>query len=153
MLCCYFCAVVFKNTLKFLFRDNKVYLTLPYLTLLLSSPPSPPLLLPIPLPVLLLPLCFFSSVCVRSTAPRQEARQPRPRQMRNINERVVHGWSQSNPLPLPSPSQLLSCPSPPCLHPPNRLVGLVVKAPVSRTEDPVFESRLRGGFFRVESYR
>ena len=29
----------------------------------------------------------------------------------------------------------------------NRVVGLVVKAPVSRAEDPGFESRLRRNFF------
>ena len=33
MLCRYFFAVIFKTTLPFLFWDNKVYLTLPYLTL------------------------------------------------------------------------------------------------------------------------
>ena len=35
----------------------------------------------------------------------------------------------------------------------NRLVGLVVKAPASRAEDPGFESRLRRDFSGVESYR
>ena len=35
----------------------------------------------------------------------------------------------------------------------DRLVGLVVKASASRTEDPGFESRLRRDFFRVESYQ
>ena len=34
-----------------------------------------------------------------------------------------------------------------------RLVGLVVKAPVSRAEDPGFESRLRRDFFGVELYQ
>ena len=32
------------------------------------------------------------------------------------------------------------------------LVGLVVKAPASRAEDPGFESRLRRDFSGVESY-
>ena len=32
--------------------------------------------------------------------------------------------------------------------PPPGLVGLVVKAPASRAEDPEFESRLRRDFFR-----
>ena len=36
---------------------------------------------------------------------------------------------------------------------PYRLVGLVVKASVSRAEDPGFESRLRRDFFGVESYQ
>ena len=35
----------------------------------------------------------------------------------------------------------------------NRLVGLVVKASVSRAGDPVFESRLRRDCFGVESYQ
>ena len=35
----------------------------------------------------------------------------------------------------------------------NRLVGLVVKATASRTEDPGFESRLPRDFFGVESYQ
>ena len=36
----------------------------------------------------------------------------------------------------------------------DRLVGLVVKASASRSEDSVFNSRLRlGDFFRVESYQ
>ena len=35
----------------------------------------------------------------------------------------------------------------------DRLVDLVVKASASRAEDPGFESCLRRGFFRVESYR
>ena len=35
----------------------------------------------------------------------------------------------------------------------NRLVGLVVKAPASRAEDPGFEPRLRRDVFRVESYQ
>ena len=34
----------------------------------------------------------------------------------------------------------------------NSLVGLLVKASVSRAEDPEFESRLRRDFFGVESY-
>ena len=34
----------------------------------------------------------------------------------------------------------------------NRLIGLVVKVPTSRAEDPGFESRLRQDFFRVEPY-
>ena len=34
----------------------------------------------------------------------------------------------------------------------NRLVGLVVKAPASRKEDPGLESRLRRDFSGVESY-
>ena len=33
------------------------------------------------------------------------------------------------------------------------LVGLVVKESASRAEDPGFESRLRRGIFRVESYQ
>ena len=64
MLCCYFCAVIFKTTLKFLFWDNKVYLTLPYLTclfpLLLSS--SSPLL-----PVEI--LCDTFMYCPQAMAP------------------------------------------------------------------------------------
>ena len=45
---------------------------------------------------------------------------------------------------------LLTPPPPPPTSPPtsNRLVGLVVKASASRAEDPGFESRLRGDFFR-----
>ena len=36
----------------------------------------------------------------------------------------------------------------------DRLVGLVVKVSASRSEDSVFDSRLRrGDFFRVESYQ
>ena len=35
----------------------------------------------------------------------------------------------------------------------DRIVGLVVKAPASRAEDPGFESRLRRDFFGVESYQ
>ena len=35
----------------------------------------------------------------------------------------------------------------------DRLAGLVVKASTSRAEDPRFKSRLRGEFFRVESYQ
>ena len=35
----------------------------------------------------------------------------------------------------------------------NLLVGLVVKASASRTEDPGFESRLRRDFSGVESYQ
>ena len=35
----------------------------------------------------------------------------------------------------------------------DRLVGLAVKAPASRAEGPGFESRLRRGFFGVESYQ
>ena len=35
----------------------------------------------------------------------------------------------------------------------DRLVGLVVKASVSRAEDPGFESRLRRYFPGVESYK
>ena len=35
----------------------------------------------------------------------------------------------------------------------DRLVGLMVKAPASRTEDPGFESRLRRDFSGVESYQ
>ena len=35
----------------------------------------------------------------------------------------------------------------------DRLVGLVVKASASRTEDPGFESRLRRDFSGVESYQ
>ena len=35
----------------------------------------------------------------------------------------------------------------------DRLVGLVVKASVSRAEDPGFESRLRRAFPGVESYK
>ena len=35
----------------------------------------------------------------------------------------------------------------------HRLVGLVVKASVSRAEDPEFKSRLRQDFFGVESYQ
>ena len=35
----------------------------------------------------------------------------------------------------------------------DRLVGLVVKAPASRAEDPGFESRLRREFIGVESYQ
>ena len=35
----------------------------------------------------------------------------------------------------------------------DRLVGRVVKASVSRAEDPGFESRLRRDFFGVESYQ
>ena len=34
-----------------------------------------------------------------------------------------------------------------------RLVGLVVKAPASRAEDPGFESRLRRNFSGIESYQ
>ena len=37
-------------------------------------------------------------------------------------------------------------------HSPDRLVGLVVKSPASRVEDPVFESPA-SGFFRVETYQ
>ena len=36
---------------------------------------------------------------------------------------------------------------------PDRLVGLVVKAPASRAEDPGFASRLRRDFFGVKSYQ
>ena len=35
----------------------------------------------------------------------------------------------------------------------DRLLGLVVKAPASRAEDPGFESRLRRDIFGVESYQ
>ena len=35
----------------------------------------------------------------------------------------------------------------------DHLVGLVVKASASRTEDPGFESRLRRDFFGVKSYQ
>ena len=35
----------------------------------------------------------------------------------------------------------------------DRLVGLVVKASVTRAEGPGFESRLRRDFFGVESYQ
>ena len=35
----------------------------------------------------------------------------------------------------------------------RRLVGLVVKAPASRVEDPGFESLLRRDFSGVESYQ
>ena len=35
----------------------------------------------------------------------------------------------------------------------DHLVGLVVKAPASRAEDPGFESRLRGDFSGVKSYQ
>ena len=40
-----------------------------------------------------------------------------------------------------------------CLHTTDRLLGLLVKAPASRAEDPGFESRLRLDFFGVESYK
>ena len=36
---------------------------------------------------------------------------------------------------------------------PDRLVGQVVKASASRTEDPGFESRLERGFSEIESYQ
>ena len=35
----------------------------------------------------------------------------------------------------------------------DRLVGLVIKASASRTEDPGFESRMRRDFFGVKSYQ
>ena len=38
------------------------------------------------------------------------------------------------------------------VHDGNRLVGLVVKAPASRAEDPGFESRLRRDFFPGSSH-
>ena len=36
---------------------------------------------------------------------------------------------------------------------PHCLIGLVVKASASRAEGPGFESRIRRGFFGVESYQ